>query len=240
MLELKDVTISYNDVNEKLHTIISGLSFKLSRGQVLGITGGHNSTNTFIIKAIIGKLFTDTQFQGRIFYDNKNIQNMSQLELNLYRKQISVISSLGTSLDPVRKIRRQFYDILGGNLYKRKEMDMQIVDKLKSVHIGNPSKIMELYPFQLDVCTLQRISIAVTICKDAKLIIANNCTANLDNIDKPGILREFMNIRSRDVSMIYFSDNITELSHICNDILVLKDDKVSAYSSVYNILKNYQ
>lgn len=141
-----------------------------------------------------------------------------------------VFQDPSATLNPVRKIRHQFYDIFNTKRFKRAEADREIIHFLNHVHLENPEQLLDKYPPELSGGMKQRIVIAMAICKQPELLIADEPTSALDASVRLQIIEEIMSLKSRlGFAMIYISHNLAELGKVSDKIMVMKDGAVLEY-----------
>lgn len=79
-------------------------------------------------------------------------------------------------LDPSRSIRRQLFDSIGKLGIVPSQRYAFACEKLAQVGFAQPEAILKQYPFQLSGGMAQRVTIALALCSEAKLLIADEPT----------------------------------------------------------------
>jgi len=237
-LDFRNVTISYNGTLSE-DAAICDLSLSIEKGKIMGIAGESGSGKSTLAKALLNILPNYAGVSGEIFYMGRDILKMSCKERNALRgKEISMIfQDPATALNPVRKIRRQFYDILKSYGEKKAAMDSRIEMELMGVQLPQPRRIMEQYPSQLSGGMQQRVILAAAICNRPKILVADEPTSALDASIRPLIVEELLRIkRENNLTMLYISHNIVELASICDSILILKNGRKIEYGFAEQVL----
>ena len=262
MLEFINVSISYNtDLYLSLDkgAAVHDLNMSLEAGKVLGLAGESGCGKSTIAKALLGILPAYASIKGEILYKGRNILTMPRRERDLLRgREISMIfQDPNAALNPIRKIHRQFYDILqtsekgfkkgsekgsengseNSSEKGKSALNRRIEKELSAVHLPEPGMIMEKYPPQLSSGMKQRVVIAAAICKRPQLLIADEPTSALDASVRPRIIDEIARIkRENNLTILYISHDLAELERICDYIMVMQSGKVIEYGSAEQII----
>jgi len=238
MLQFHDVTISYL-VNGERHTAALGLNLRLERGRALGIAGESGSGKTTAVRALLGILPPHAQISGEILYEGRDVLTLPRRErAALYGREISMVfQDPGVALNPVRKIRRQFADILSGTVSGRRALHEKIERALTAVHLPEPRRVMEQYPYQLSGGMKQRVALAAALCLRPNLLVADEPTTSLDAMVRKQIIEELVALKEGcGLSLLYISHDLAELAMVCDDIVILKAGKVVESGSKDEVL----
>ncbi|WP_050740968.1 ABC transporter ATP-binding protein [Acetobacterium bakii] len=242
LLEVKNLSISYK-IDDVSYVAVSEVNFVLEEGQVLGIAGASGSGKSTIAKGILGILPDNALIEGEIIFQGKNLLAFNRKEMEKIRgREISMVfQDPSTALNPVRIIKRQFYDILARVAKDKAVLDKMIVSKLESVHLEDALEVMNKYPHELSGGMKQRIVIAAALCLSPRILIADEPTSAIDASIKKQIILELKGLKiSENLSMIYISHNLAELKSICDEIIVMKDSKIieqNATAALFNCPK---
>ncbi len=220
-LEIKNLSVAYSR-----NIVVQNLSFSLEEGETLGIAGESGCGKSTVAKAILGILPESAKVTGSVRYRDKELVGMAEKEYERLRGcEISMVfQDPSAALNPVRKIRHQFYDIFGTGRRGRKAADEEIIHFLTHARIAAPETMLDKYPSQLSGGMKQRVVIAMAISKKPRLIIADEPTSALDAEIRLQIIDELMALKSRlGFGMIYISHNLAELSKTADSIIIMKN-----------------
>jgi ABC-type dipeptide/oligopeptide/nickel transport system ATPase component len=240
VLEFRDVTISYGSSSNE-DVAIYNLNMKVEAGTVFGIAGESGCGKSTIAKALLDLLPPYASVTGEMLFDNRNILATARRERDALRgREISMIfQDPATALNPIRKIRRQFYDILCNSEKSKAALDKRIEEELSAVHLPEPKRVMNQYPPQLSGGMKQRVVIAAAICNRPRLLIADEPTSALDASVRLRIIDEIARIKhEHNLTLLYISHNLAELERICDSIMVMKDGCVIEQGSTEQIIHN--
>jgi peptide/nickel transport system ATP-binding protein len=222
---------------------LNGISFDLNDGEIVGLVGETGSGKSVTAQAIMGLLpFLDGKVsQGRILFKGNDLLSLSEYEYQKIRgNQISLISQNPmTSLDPVYKVGDQIVEGLRLHLdITRSEAAKKAVAVMTSLGIANSEKVFSQYPHQLSGGLKQRIVIAMGLCADPKLLIADEPTTALDVTVQAQIIALFKKtIQNRHMGMIMITHDLGVIAHLCDKVVVMYAGTVvekGSVSAVFN------
>jgi oligopeptide/dipeptide ABC transporter ATP-binding protein len=164
---------------------VDGVSYSVRSGETLGVVGesgcGKSVTALSVLRLVAnppGRIVG-----GAIHFDGRNLLDLSEAEMEAIRgNDISMIfQEPMTSLNPLLTIGRQIGEamVLHRGLSWREALD-EATEMLRRVHIPEPERRVHAYPHQLSGGMRQRAMIAMALCCNPKLLIADEPTTALD------------------------------------------------------------
>ncbi|MCR8547502.1 ABC transporter ATP-binding protein [Salipiger sp. P9] len=163
---------------------VDDVSFELARGEVLGVVGESGAGKSLTGAAIIGLLRPPGRIAGgRIWIDGKRVDNLSQAEMRKVRGRIAgaIFQDPMTSLNPLFTVGQQLVETIRTHLdMSRAEARARALSLLAEVGIPAPEQRLDQYPHQFSGGMRQRVVIALALCANPKLIIADEPTTALD------------------------------------------------------------
>lgn len=233
LLEIKDLSLCLRG-NEK-QVLLEGVSFQLNKGRVLGIVGESGSGKSLTALSIISLLPENIRiFRGEVLFheDDKttSLLLLGNKEIRRYRgRKIGMIfQEPMTSLNPSMRCGRQIEEGIRAHSKTGKTvLRKKVLNLLKEVQFPYPEEICHKYPHQLSGGQRQRLMIAIALCSDPEIIIADEPTTALDVTVQKNIIDLLLNLRKqRNLSVIFISHDLRLISRIADDILVMRKGKV--------------
>lgn len=231
LIEIENLNIYYNSNSKKVHAI-RDFSFKMEKGEVVGLVGESGSGKSTFGMSILRILpdSTDITADSMKFFRNnskgENVEvNVLKLSDGKMRKlrwnHISMIfQSSMNSLNPVARIEQQFADAMYWHGYKRSEINESIDRYLKLADL--PTSVRYSYPHELSGGMKQRVAIAMALLCNPELVIADEPTTALDVVVQRKILRLLIESKTKlNLSVIFITHDISLLASLAQRIGVM-------------------
>ena len=183
LLKIENLELSFK-MYEGVSEVLKKINLELNKGEKVALVGESGSGKSVTTKLILGLLNQKNVFKnGKIFFNNKNILNLSQNEFKKIRgNNISIIfQDPIAALNPVFKIKDQFHEVnLNYKKFSRQDSFLRACEALKKVSISDPERILESYPFQLSGGLAQRVVITMAMINKPELLLADEPSTALD------------------------------------------------------------
>ena len=163
---------------------VDDVSFQIGEGEVLGVVGESGAGKSLTGTAVIGLLEPPGRIAaGEIRLMGRRIDNLPYEEMRKIRgKQIgAVFQDPLTSLNPLYSVGRQLIETI------QTHTDMtptraraRAIELLHEVGIPGAERRIDHYPHQFSGGMRQRVVIALALCVNPKLVIADEPTTALD------------------------------------------------------------
>ncbi|PWW25004.1 peptide/nickel transport system permease protein [Geodermatophilus normandii] len=222
VLEVRDLTISVDDGPD----LVTGVSFTLRQGQVLGLVGESGCGKTMTARSLMGLLPDGVAVTGgSIRWQGRELAGLPEAELNRIRgREIAMISQEPmVALDPMFSIATQ----LVGPIRRfrgvgRKQARRIAADLLRNVGIVDAQRVLTSYPHQLSGGMAQRVCIALALTGEPRLLIADEPTTALDVTVQAEILSLLRAlVRDTGLSVVMVSHDLGVVADICDTVAVM-------------------
>ena len=163
---------------------MDGISFDIAKGEVLGVVGESGAGKSVTGLAVIGLIDRPGRIAGgEIRLSGLRIDNLPPEEMRRIRgKRIGMIfQDPLTSLNPLYRIGAQLIETIRTHTrLSESAARKRAIDLLAEVGIPAPEKRIDSYPHEFSGGMRQRVVIALAICAEPELIIADEPTTALD------------------------------------------------------------
>lgn len=242
ILEIKDLNVSFLLASGKNYAV-RDVSLVINKGETLGLVGesgcGKSVTAFSILKLIKSPGRIDS---GKILYKGKDILSMSEENIRSVRgRNISMIfQEPMTSLNPVFKIGFQISSAIMLHLQKnRKDAEEMTIELLNHVGIPDPAMRYNSYPHELSGGMKQRVLIALALCANPEILIADEPTTALDTTIQAQILDLLLKVQEkRQMSFLIISHDLGVIANTADYVAVMYAGEVVEYASVMEIYNN--
>ena len=219
---------------------VDDVSFSIKKNESIGIVGesgcGTSTLGTAILRSVP---YPGRIVSGKIILDGQDITKMPDDEFNnqVRWKKISMIfQGALNSLDPVFTIGSQMKEVLQQHGYSNDHTEI-ITDSLSSVLL-EPG-IMKKYPHELSGGMKQRVSIAISLLLNPKILVADEPTTSLDVMVQSQIINLLKKLkRDRDMSIIFISHDLGVISEVSEIIAIMYRGQIVELGKAYEIYKN--
>lgn len=240
LLSVNNLTTTFKLANDSVVNPVDSVSFHVNKGEIVGIVGesgcGKSMTATSIIRLVPppGQITS-----GEILFNGKDICKMSAAELSAIRgANISMVfQDPLTFLNPVFTIGQQIAEtvMLHKNVSKR-EAFAKAKEVLELVKIPTPERVINSYPFELSGGMRQRVLIAIAMCCDPQLIIADEPTTALDVTVQAQVLSLLVSlVREKGISMILITHDMGIVADVCDRMYVMYAGQIVECGSLEDI-----
>jgi peptide/nickel transport system ATP-binding protein len=183
LLEVRNLRVEFPTRRGTL-VAVDDVSFSIEPGEVLGVVGESGAGKSLTGAAIIGLLEPPGRVAGgEILLDGQRIDDLPYEKMRRIRgKQIgAVFQDPLTSLNPLYTVGRQITETILTHLdMSESEARARAIGLLQDVGIPAPERRIDHYPHQFSGGMRQRVVIALALCANPRLIVADEPTTALD------------------------------------------------------------
>ena len=242
LLDIKNIRVDF-PTRRGVFTAVENVTLSVNPGEILGCVGESGAGKSTIGNTVIGLLEPPGRMsEGEIDLDGKRIDNLPYEAIRKIRgRRIGMIfQDPLTSLNPLQTIERQLVETITTHLpLNESEARQKAVDLLARVGIPEPDIRIGQYPHQFSGGMRQRVVIALALCADPEVIIADEPTTALDVSIQAQILDLMRELcRERQVGMIIITHDMGVIADITDRVAVMYHGKVVEEGPTKKILGN--
>jgi oligopeptide/dipeptide ABC transporter ATP-binding protein len=243
VLEARDVK-TYFFTRKGVVKAVDGVSFKVAKGETLGIVGESGSGKSITCLSIL-KLVpapAGRTVAGQILLNGQDLVTKSEREMRHIRgRDISMIlQDPMQSLNPVFTIGdlvsepMRLHQKLNGKILKQR-----VVEMLGRVKIPSPETRIKEYPHQMSGGMRQRIVGAIALSCQPQLLIADEPTTALDVTIQAQFLQLLKEIQEDSkLSMIVVTHDFGIVAKICDRVAVMYAGKIVEQAPIRDLFNN--
>ena len=226
-------------MRHELLRVVDDVSFTVGRGEILGVVGESGAGKSMTGSAIIGLIDPPGRIaSGEIVFDGERVEQDAQA---LRGKRIGMVfQDPLTSLNPLHRVGDQITETIRTHLtVNASEAQQRMHAALEEVGL-DPSRA-RAYPHEFSGGMRQRAVIALALCAEPALIIADEPTTALDVSIQAQVLELLKRVcKDRDASVILITHDMGVISETTDRVAVLYDGKLVEVGETNHILKNPQ
>lgn len=226
LLEVRDLR-TYFRTPRGLLRAVSGVSFDLVAGETLGVVGESGSGKSVLVRSIMGLLPSNAWVPSRsaVRFAGRDLGRLGPVKSrHFWGNEIAMVfQDPMTSLNPVKKIGVQLAESMRFHLgLSKKAAHERSLELLHQVGIPEPTRRLEQYAHELSGGMRQRVSIAIALACEPRLLIADEPTTALDVTVQMQILELLAKLRDeRHMAMILISHDLGIVAGMADRVAVM-------------------
>lgn len=224
-------------------TQVRSADLVIEAGRSMGVVGESGSGKSLTALALMGLLPETAKVSGEVFWRGENLLLASpERRREIRGREIAMIfQDPMSSLNPSFTVGFQIDEVLEYRLglkskAARRERTLML---LSDVGIPAPEERLGAYPHQLSGGMSQRVSIAMALAGEPKLLIADEPTTALDVTVQMQILDLLTKLKhSRGMSMLFVTHDLAVAAKVCDDITVFYAGRTVEKAAASELLKH--
>jgi oligopeptide/dipeptide ABC transporter ATP-binding protein len=225
LLEIEDLVVEFA-LPGRRHTVLNSVCLEVDTGGTLGIVGESGSGKSMLLRTLMQVLPPRAVIKsGRISYAGQDITHPDRATLGRIRgREIAMIlQDPMTSLNPVLTVDQQILETLKATRGMKGDAARgRARQLLRMVEIPDPERILRAYPYQLSGGLAQRVSIAIAVSAEPRILLADEPTTALDVTVQAQILRLLSDLRERlDMALVLVSHDMAVVAQACGQVAVM-------------------
>lgn len=242
LLEVSDLKVGFR-IDGKEYLALRGIDFDLSKGETLCIVGESGCGKSVTSLAIMDLLPVNGRVvDGSIKFKDQELTTLSKKKRRTYRgKKIGMIfQEPMTALNPLLTIGFQLKEAL--KLHKGltgNEATEKAVEYLDKVGIPEPRARLKQYSYQLSGGLRQRVMIAMVLCAEPDIIIADEPTTALDVTIQAQVLKLLEELKNElEIGIILITHDMGVVAEVADRVCVLYAGNKCEEGTVEEIFKD--
>jgi peptide/nickel transport system ATP-binding protein len=204
---------------------VENVSFKLIRGQTVGLVGESGSGKTTVGLCLL-RLHEATS--GKVFFDGKSLLDMSNSEFAAYKRRLQIVfQNPYASLNPrftVGEILSEPMQLhgIGSNSADWEKQSLSLLDK-----VGMPASALKRYPFEFSGGQRQRIAIARSLSLSPEVVVLDEAVSALDVSVQAQVLNLLKDLQKElGLSYLFISHDLEVVRYMSDSLLVMNKGHV--------------
>ncbi|MCA9257862.1 MAG: ABC transporter ATP-binding protein [Planctomycetales bacterium] len=231
LLDVKDLKVHFPVRRGVLARVVDhvkavdGVSFRVYRGQTLGLVGESGCGKTTTGRAIL-RLIEPTA--GEVFYDGQSLQQLGWREMREMRKKMQIIfQDPYGSLNPRMTIEGALTEPMviqniGASRTERRDRAASLLEE-----VGMHRDHLRRYPHEFSGGQRQRICIARALAVEPEFIICDESVSALDVSVQAQVLNLLKELQdTRGLTYIFISHDLSVVKFMADMMAVMHDGRI--------------
>ena len=240
ILKVEDLKTSFMTSSGEVQAV-RGVSFEVHKGEILGIVGESGSGKSVTSMSIL-RLLADTARikNGKIEFEGTDLTKVSDKQMREIRGQkiAMVFQDPMSSLNPLIPVGKQVAEMIHVHHpeMKRDELQAATLELFREVRIPEAEKRLKSYPHEFSGGMRQRVMIAMSLCLDPDILIADEPTTALDVTIQHQILKQMRSLQEEyGTSIIFITHDLGVVANVADRVAVMYAGQIVEYGTVEEI-----
>lgn len=242
LLSVQNVSIDYGEGADATHAVIDA-SFEVQEGEFVGLVGESGSGKSTLGFALTRLAKAPARLAGgRIVFDGTDVSGLDEEALRRQRQGgfAMVLQSGMNALNPVRSVRNHFADIYRAHRHvdreRWEERSRELIGKVQL-----PATVLDRFPGELSGGMRQRVSIALALSLEPRLMVFDEPTTALDVLVQHAVMDTIIELqRAERFTAILISHDLGIVLEATDRVLVMHDGRIVEDAPSIDILERPQ
>ena len=230
LLEVERLAVSFVGRGGS-RTVVADVTFRLEAGEAVGLVGESGSGKSLSMLSLLRLLPEGAHaLAARARFDGRDLLSLTTAQLNAVRgREIAVVfQDPLAALNPVLTIGRQIMEVIRRHFHVSKTEARQRAGQLLArVGISDPDLRLGQYPHQFSGGMRQRVTIAMALAGEPRVLIADEPTTALDVTVQAEIVGLIQTLqRQTGMSVIWVTHDMALLARIADRVLVMYGGRI--------------
>jgi ABC-type dipeptide/oligopeptide/nickel transport system ATPase component len=236
LLEIEGLTISLAGPQGRVD-VVKGAAFQVQAGEALGVVGESGSGKSLSMLAILGLLPPGVTARAvRARFAGGELLGLPPKDLQRLRgRQIAMVfQDPLAALNPVLSIGRQITEVLRRHFgHSQAQASQRALELLAEVGVPDPALRLKQFPHEFSGGMRQRVTIAMALAGEPRLLIADEPTTALDvtvQAEIVGLVKRLQ--RERGMAIVWVTHDLALLARIADRVAVMRAGEVVETAAV--------
>jgi peptide/nickel transport system ATP-binding protein len=231
VLSIKGLTIKLPKGGDRPNAI-EDISIDVRPGEIVCVVGESGSGKSVTAQAIMGLLPRRdlTPAAGQVLLEGEDTLAATDARLRELRgtRMAMIFQEPMTALNPVMTVGDQIAEVLEIHTkLSDAECRKRVIEVMRSVHLPDPDRLVDVYPHQISGGQRQRIMIAAALILDPVLLIADEPTTALDVTTQAQILKLVREMQERrNTGVLFITHDFGVVSEIADRVVVMQHGRI--------------
>jgi peptide/nickel transport system ATP-binding protein len=239
-LDIRNLSVAFDTATGAV-PVVDDVSLNLHAGEVVGLVGESGSGKSMTSLAVLGMLPTGAKVtSGSIWFESKDLIQCRPKDLAEIRgRRIAMIfQEPGRALNQAFTVGAHFWETMHRHLdIGRSAARQRALDGLSEVGLRDPETVLKLRPFELSGGMQQRVVIALALCCEPSVLLADEPTTALDVTVQAQVLELLRRLTDeRHLATLFVSHNLAVVNDVCDRVMVMYAGQIAEVGSTDRVL----
>ncbi len=234
LLHIQNLTVAWPRAGQE-RVVVDGLDLQVEAGRTVALVGASGSGKTTTAQAVVGLLPEGARLaSGRILFDaGEGVIDLTALDAKGWsrvrgRRIGYVFQEPMSALNPVLRCGDQLIETLQHHFgLDRQAAHRRALEWLERVRLDDAERALRAWPHQLSGGQRQRVMLALALCAEPALLIADEPTTALDVLRQRELIELFGALRQElGFGMLFISHDPGVVRHLADEVVVLDRGRV--------------
>ncbi|HWD63256.1 MAG TPA: ABC transporter ATP-binding protein [Humibacter sp.] len=239
LLGVEDLSVVYDAAHGHPFEAVKHVGFELAQGEFVGLVGESGSGKSTLGYALTRLSKPPARISGgRILFEGIDIARLSTEQVRTQRQGgfAMVLQSGMNALNPVRTVRNHFMDVFAAHGHvPPSQRDARAKELIEKVEL--PESTLARYPGELSGGMRQRVSIAIALSLEPRLMVFDEPTTALDVLVQHAVMNTIRQLQaSENFTAMLISHDLGIVLEATERVLVMHEGEIVEDASSERIL----
>lgn len=214
--------------------VVSGISFEIAQGEILGLVGESGSGKTTVGTALLGYARRGATIAGgSVLIDGSDILALNDDEVRRLRGPLVsyVPQDPSSALNPGLRVGKQLMEVLSAH-GRTEGAHERVAEALREVNLPGTNDLLSRYPHQLSGGQQQRICIAMAFLLRPRLVVLDEPTTGLDVTTQAHVLATVRELaKTHGAAALYVTHDLAVVANLADRVLVMYAGRLAELGS---------